>query len=344
MVGCGGEPPPPAAKPPRPVRAATVHYEATITTARYSGEVKARYEIPQSFQVAGKLAKRLVSTGALVSRGDLLATLDPADYELSRAKAMARLTSAQADLAQAREDSLHSSNLQEKNLVSAASLARKKEAVRAAEARMQEAQAALDLESRRLSYTALRAEQDGVVAAVEAEAGQVLAAGQTVFRLASAGELEVVINVPENRLDALLSATQIQATLWAMPGVYHPAKIRETSPGVDAMIRTYTVKVSLPEADERVRLGMTATVVMRAVEPQPAAKLPLTALSRSEGGAAVWVVDAAGDAVSLRPVEVSRFDADSVSVVGGLAEEERVVTAGVQKLKPGEKVRVLEPE
>ncbi len=342
LFGCAE--PHPETRPARPVRATTVRYEVALATTRYSGEVKARHEIPLSFQVPGKMAKRLVEVGALVHRGDLLATLDPMDYQSNRSSASARLATAQAEFDQARKDSQHLGNLLDKNLASAASYDRKQESARAAEARAKEAQAALDLETRRLSYTELHAEHDGVITAVEAEEGQVLPAGQTVFRLARTEEKEVVINVPENRLDDLRSATQVQAMLWAAPGVFYPANVREISPGVDATIRTYTVKVSLPETDERVRLGMTATVLVRIAGQRPVVKLPLTALYRDKGKVAVWVVDAASGSVALKPVDISLFDADNAWVVGGLADGERVVTAGVHKLAPGEKVRAVAPE
>jgi multidrug efflux system membrane fusion protein len=344
LAGCDAPEQTPPPKPPRPVKVATVHYVQETTTARYSGEVMARHETPLAFQVAGKLARRLVDVGSVVRRGDLLASLDPADYELNRASAAAQLASAQAELALARRDSQHLGNLLDKNLASPASHERKEDAARAAQARVQHAQAALDLAARQLSYTALRAEQDGVVTAALAEAGQVLAAGQAVVRLAVAGEREVAINVPENRLDKLQAATRLQATLWAEPGAYFPARIREVSPGVDAVLRTYTVKVALPESDPRVRLGMTATVLAHTTRPNPVAVLPLTALRREQGRPAVWVVDGNSGSLVSRPVTVERYDTASAILADGVAEGEQVVVAGVHKLAPGEKVRAVAAE
>jgi len=326
---------------PRPVRVTTVHYGAFSPTARYSGEVRARYETMLAFQVSGKIAKRAVDVGARVQRGQLLATLDPADYDLNQAGARAQLAAAQAELHRARSDLLHLENLMDKNLSSEAAVERRRDAVQAAEARVAEARSALQLNARKSGYTALRAEQSGVITAVEAEAGQVVSSGQTVFRLARPGEKEVVINVPENRLDDLRAASDVTISLWAEPGVVYQGRVREISPGVDAVIRTYTVKVTLIKPDDRVRMGLTATVRVQRQVPQPIAEIPLTALHRDGDRAAVWVIDSATQKVRLSPVMLGRYGDRNATILGGVTEGEQIVTAGVHKLLPGETVRIL---
>lgn len=340
LGGCSE--PKPAAAPPRPVRLATVAYQAAATTARYSGEVRVRREPALSFQVAGKLAKRLADVGAEVRAGQLLATLDPPDYQINQAALAAQLNAAQAELAQARKDLQHSANLLAKNLASQAHYDRRRDAVRAAEARAEAARAELALGARKTAYVELRAERPGVITAVEAEAGQVVAAGQAVFRLAQTDEKEVAINVPENRLEDLRQATAIKVSLWAKPGVFYPGRVREISPGADAMLRTFTVKVSILEAGEAVRMGMTATVLVQRAEPRPVAYLPLTALTEVDGRPAVWVYDPATATVRPRPVALAGYAEDSAKILDGVADGERVVTAGVHKLLAGEKARALE--
>lgn len=342
LTGCSERPT--AAAPPRPVRVTALHYEEGVTTARYSGEVKARYETPLSFQVGGKIASRRVDVGAAVKRGDLLATLDAADYDLNQASAAAQLAAANAELAQARKDLVHLGNLRDQQLASDASYDRRRDAVQAADARVKDARAALALTHRRSAYTELTAEQAGVVTAVEAERGQVVAAGQTVFHLARTDEKEVVIHVPENRLEDLRSATKLQVSLWAAPDVLFPATVREISPGVDTLIRTYTVKVTLLERDPRIRMGMTATVQVQRTEPRPVASVPLTAIHRADGEPAVWVVDTKTHTVQLEPVTIQRYDADSAKIVAGPGSGQWIVTAGVHKLLPGQKVRLLDLE
>jgi len=336
--------PKPAEYLPQPVRTTTVRFETALTSARYSGEVKARREPALSFQVAGKLAKRLVDVGALVKPGQLLATLDPPDYQFNQAGAQAQLNAAQAELTQARNDLRHSENLLAKNLASPAHRERRVDAVRAAEARLAQAKAGLEVDARKTGYTELRAEQAGVIATVEAEAGQVVAAGQTVFRLARTDEREVAINVPENRLDDLRAANAIKVSLWAKPGVLYQAKVREISPGVDALLRTFTVKVSVLNADEAVRMGMTATVHVQREEPRPVAWVPLTALTQYGGQPAVWVVDPAGQTIHPQAVTLGGYDESNAKILDGLKTGQRVVTAGVHKLLAGQKVRLLAEE
>lgn len=342
LTGCSE--PPPADTPPRPVRVTTIHYDSAMMTARYSGEVKVRYETPLSFQVGGKIARRHVEVGTSVARNALLATLDAADFQLRRASAQAQLAAARAELDQAKKDLRHLDNLRSQELASEAGVERRMDTVKAAEARVHEAVAAVDLHARQSAYTELRADHAGVITSVDAEAGQVVSAGQTIVRLAQTDEKEVVIQVPENRLDALRAATELQVSLWAAPEALFPARVREISPGVDALIRTYTVKVSLLQRDPRIRMGMTATVHVQRAEPQPVATLPLTAIYRDGNHAAVWVVDSATRTVQLHPVTISRYETETAKVLDGPAEGQWVVTAGVHKLRPEQPVRLLEAD
>ena len=329
---------------PRPVRTTAVHFQTSSTSARYSGEIRARYETSLSFQVNGHLVSRLVDVGAQVTRGQLLATLDPADYRLDVASAAAQVEAAEADLAQARKDLRHLDNLEVKALASPAAVERRQDQLHAAEARVAAARAVLGSRARQSGYTELRADRDGVITAISAETGQVIAAGQAILRLAQTGEKEVVISVPENRLDTLKSASAIDISLWAYPERMYRGQVREVSPGVDALLRTFTAKISLKDADERVAMGMTATAEVKRDEPRPIAWIPLTAVTRLAGASAAWVYDPASSTVQPRTVTVASFDEDSAKLVDGLHEGERVVTAGVHKLVAGQKVRLLETD
>ena len=334
--------PKPVVEPARPVRVTAVNFANTIATANYSGEVKVRHEPALAFQVPGKIAKRWVDVGAVVKPGQLLATLDLPDFKFNEAGSAAQLNAAQAELEQARKDLLHASNLLEKKLTSPATVERRQQAVRAAEARTAQAQAALSLSHRKSAYAELRAEQAGVIAAVDAEAGQVVAAGQTIFRLARTSEKEVVVNVPENHLGDVQNASEIKVSLWAKPGVFYSAKVREISPGVDALIRTFTVKVSILNPSDDVRMGMTATVHVRRAEPRPVARLPLTALTQNGQQTVIWVFDPATLTVHPQPVDLGGYDDENAKILGGVNTGDLVVTAGVHKLLPGEKVRLLD--
>jgi len=327
--------------PPRPVRVAAVHYQQTGATARYSGEIKARHESPLAFQVGGKLINRVVDVGAVVERGQLLATLDQADVRLDEAGAAAQMAAAQAELDQARKDLGHLANLQEKNLASPAALERRRDQVRTAEARVAALRASLGSYARKSAYAELRADRAGVITEVNAEPGQIVSAGQAIVRLAQTAEKEVVISVPENRLQDLQAASTIRINLWADPERYYEGSLREVSPGVDEVLRTYTAKVTVKDADAVIGLGMTATVHVQKNESQPIASLPLTALTQANGRPAVWVFDPAMGSVGPRTVTVAGFDDENVKLLAGVADGEQVVTAGVHKLLAGQQVRLL---
>jgi multidrug efflux system membrane fusion protein len=325
----------------RPVRAIEVQYRQTATTVRYSGEVRARHENPLAFQVGGKLVKRLVDVGAVVERGQLLATLDQADVRLDEAGAAAQMAVAEAELDQARKDFGHLANLQEKDLASPASLERRRDQVRTAEARVAALRASLGSYARKSAYAELRTDRPGVITAVDAEAGQIVVAGQAIVRQAQTDEKEVVISVPENRLQNLRAATAIKVNLWADPERFYQGRLREVSPGVDEVLRTYTAKVSVPDANASVSLGMTATVHVQKDETRPVVSLPLTALTQDNDQPAVWMFDSATETVSPRAVTVGGYDDENVKLIAGVSEGERVVTAGVHKLVVGQKVRLL---
>ncbi len=334
--------PEPVDEPTRPVRVATVNFANTMATANYSGEVRVRHEPKLSFRVPGKIAKRLVDVGSVVKPGQLLATLDPPDYLFNEAGSAAQLNAAQAELSQARKDLLHANNLLEKELTSQASVERRQDAVRTAEARAAQAQSALALSARKSASTELRAETAGVIAAVEADAGQVVEQGQTIFRLARTEEKEVVVNLPENHLKELQSASEIKVSLWAKPGMHYAGRVREISPGVDALIRTFTVKVSILNPDDDVRMGMTATVHVRRPEPRPVARLPLTAITQSGQHPVVWLFDPSTQTVRPQPVTLGGYEDENARILDGVKTGDQVVVAGVHKLLPGEKVRLLE--
>ncbi|MCQ8181532.1 efflux RND transporter periplasmic adaptor subunit [Methylomonas sp. SURF-1] len=326
---------------PRPVRVVKAQYRQTATTARYSGEIRARHESPLAFQVGGKLVKRVVDVGASVERGQLLATLDQADVRLDEAGAEAQLAAAQAELDQARKDLDHLANLQEKDLASPAALERRRDQVRGAKARVAALHASLGSYARKSAYAELRADRAGVITAVDAEPGQIVAAGQAIVRLAQIDEKEVVISVPENRLQDLRAATSIKVNLWAEPEHFYQGRLREVSPGVDELLRTYTAKVALADADASVGLGMTATVHVHKDEARPVASLPLTALTQDNGKAAVWVFDPPTETVNPRAVTVAGYDSENAKLIEGVAEGETIVTAGVHKLVAGQKVRLF---
>jgi multidrug efflux system membrane fusion protein len=209
-------------------------------------------------------------------------------------------------------------------------------------AKYDQAKAQLAVARNQSAYATLVAPDDGVVTAVGAEAGQVVAAGQSVMKLAREDEREVAISVPENRIGELTRAKEIGVALAANPQKIFPARVREISPAVDPATRTFAVRVAVLAPDASLQWGMTATVGLIAQGPADAALLPLTTLYRQDGQPAVWIYDETTQKVALRLVTVGQYREDGIIVTSGLATGEWVVTAGVHKLQPGQTVRPYE--
>ncbi len=215
LTGC--EQPPPPAKPVRPVLSQLVEVKADWRESTYAGAVKARHETPLSFRIAGKIVDRRVDVGDNVEAGATLAQLDPADYELKLVEAEAKVAAARAEKSKAETDVARYKKLLKKNLIANADYTDFANKLSVAKARLRQTEAELEVTRNRAIYTTLKADHAGVVTSVEIEKGQVVAAGQTVLRLALEGKKEVVIAVPENRLDELNEAQEIRISLWANP-------------------------------------------------------------------------------------------------------------------------------
>lgn len=340
LAGCGEQAAAPAAQP-RSVLAHVVQAGNAGAGAEYSGEVRARHELSLGFRVGGKVTARLVDVGDQVVAGQVLARLDAADLALSSSGAEANLAAAAAERAYAQAEAGRYRELREQQFVSAAALDAKESALKAAEERHRALAAQAGLASNQRGYAELRADAAGVVAAVLAEAGQVVAAAQPVLKLARRGEKEVLVAVPENRVAELAKAGEVTVTLWAAPERRYRGRVREVAPQADPVTRTYAARVSILDADAEVRLGQTARVLLHRTSGEARTLIPLGGVFQQGDQPAVWLIGGDGK-VHLRPIEVATWREDGVAVKAGLADGERIVAAGAHKLTEGEVVRVVE--
>lgn len=327
------------AEPIRPVRAIQVVPDRIDVIAEFPGEVRPRIESRLGFRVGGKIVARKVDVGSLVKRGQVLMQLDPQDLQLAQAQSNAGLKAAESNHELARAELARYRELREKNFVSQAVLDGKETAYQAARATFEQAAAAYRNQANQTGYTSLVADVDGVVTAIEAEAGQVVAAGTPVVRLAQLSEKEIVIAIPEDKVDSLRRVADVKIRLWAMPNASFAGKIREISPVADAATRTYTARVAMPNPPADIKLGMTAYVTFAVQAPAPQIKLPMTALFQDKNNSAVWVIDKG--AVRLAPVQVAGPVGNEILIASGISPGQTVVTAGVNLLQPGQKVSIL---
>jgi len=327
------------ATPGRPVLVASVHYEAESPERSFVGTIRPRIETDMGFRVPGKVAKRLVEVGQTVDLGQPLATLDEIDLKLQAEQAEAELRASTGVLAQAAAAETRAQDLRAKGWATDAQMDQAKATADEARARLNRAERSVELTRNSLSYATLVADTRGVVTATLIDAGQVVASGQTAIRVARFAEKEAVVAIPETLLGRA-KAGVASVTLWSEPDKKYAARLREVAPSADPATRTYLAKFSLPDADDAVSLGMTATLTLADPETERVARLPLSALFSEGGDPSLYVVDAAGE-VALKPVMVKSYETNCVVITGGVDEGAKVVVLGVQKLDPAQKVRVV---
>jgi multidrug efflux system membrane fusion protein len=332
LSGCPqNEAPPAKIEPAPPVHVTTVEPTDQIARYSYAGEISPRTETALSFRIAGKVMSRSVEVGSVLKRGTEIAKLDPQDMRLETDAMSAQLQAAQADHAQAQADLDRYRVLLDKKFISQAEFDRRSNTVAVTAARKNELKSRLLSTHNQVFYTILKADDAGIVTAVEAERGQVVAAGQPVVRVARTDEAEAVISVPENRLNELKLAKEVNVSLWANPDKSYRGAVREISPLADPATRTYRARITLQQPDENVRFGMTATVTLSG-EHHREIFLPLSALYHHQDKTAVWVVDPKKMVVRLVNVEASVFDSDRIGIQSGLQGGE------------GQKVRLLQSD
>ncbi|HAT30928.1 MAG TPA: efflux transporter periplasmic adaptor subunit [Janthinobacterium sp.] len=323
----------------RPVRVLLLESNNADINAEFSGEVRARVESRLGFRVGGKIVKRQVDVGTVVKQGQVLMQLDPQDLQLSQAQALAVLRGAETNRDLARSDMRRYQELRDKNFVSQAVLDGKVSGFKAAQSTVDSARAGYRGQSNQAAYARLLSDTDGVVTSVDAEVGQVVAPGTPVVRVAKSGQKEVVIGIPEDKVETLRRVSDVRVRLWADPRQAVAGKIREISPVADPSTRTYTVKVTIPDSLTEARLGMTAVVQFASQTATPQIRVPLTALFYEKAATSVWIVE--NGVVRLQPVSVVGTAGNDVLLGGAIKAGQSVVTAGVNLLKPGQKVTIL---
>lgn len=341
MLGACSKPAPLEA-PVRSVKVITIGVGTVQSSVELAGEVRARVESRLGFRVAGKLSQRPVQLGEHVKAGQLLAQLDPQDYRLAADAARAQLAVAASSRDQAAADFKRFKELKDQNFISGAEFERRTTALKAAQAQYDQAQAQLASQGNQADYTRLTADVSGVVTAVEAEPGQVLAAGTPVVRIAQDGPRDVVFSVPEDRVAAVKTGSQVAVRVWAANTTLQGV-VREVAASADPVTRTFLVKVAL-SGDASLALGSTVTVVPQALSHAgaPAIKVPTNALLQQSGKTLVWLLDSASMTVKAQPIEVLTADGNEVVIASGLTPGVQVVTSGVHVLSEGQKVTLYQ--
>jgi RND family efflux transporter MFP subunit len=324
----------------RPVRTITIEQRISGDTASLTGTVQAQTEVNLSFRIDGRLVERPVNVGNALRAGQLIGRLDAQNEQASVQSARAQLSSAQAQLVQARNNYNRQKELLAQRFISKAAFDQFEANLRSAESNVTSAQSQVDLAQNRLSYTQLMADAPGTVTRVGAEPGEVIGAGRMIVQMARQGGRDAVFDVPAALKDAAPANPEITITLTNDANIRAEGRVREVSPRADPVTGTFKVRVGLINPPENMRLGSAVTGRMKLAAVQ-GIDIPASALVRATGKAAVWIVDPKTQTVSLRDIAIASHDPARVVVASGLNPGDVVVTAGIQALHPGQKVRLL---
>ena len=335
--------PAPPEEPIRAVKVITVVVNNFASGYEFAGEVKAQTESRLGFRVGGKIIKRQAELGQRVKAGQVLAQLDPQDYKLAAdaAKAQVRAAGTNRDLAAA--DYKRYKELKEQNFISGAELERREATFKAAQAQFEQAQSQLAMQGNQASYASLVADVSGIVTAVEAEPGQVVAAGTPVLRIAADGVRDVVFSVPEDKVSGIKPGMAVKVRGWAQETILMAA-VREVSASADPATRTYQVKLAL-DTKTPPPLGATVYVLpggLGGVQGAPVIKLPTTALRQEGKASAVWLLDKTSMTLKSQVVLVATADGNEAVIASGLQPGMLVVSAGVHVLSQGQKVTIYQ--
>jgi RND family efflux transporter MFP subunit len=336
--------PPPEPEPVRAVKLLTVGPSASTFGLEFAGEVRARVESRLGFRVAGKIVRRAVDLGQTVRVGQVLAELDAQDLRLATEAVRAQVAAAQTNRDLNFAELQRYKELRAQNFISGAELERRDASYQAAQAQLDQAKAQLSAQGNQTGYARLVADVAGVVTGIEAEPGQVVAAGTPVVRVAQSGVRDVVFAVPEDRVADVAVGSPVEVRLWNSEQVV-AGRVREVAASADAATRTFQVKVAL-DTQTPPPLGTTVTVVPKALSSGgiPVIKLPTSALRQDASGqTSVLVLDEASMTVRAQPITIATADGNDAVVSAGLQPGMRVVAAGVHVLTPGQKVTVYQP-
>ena len=324
----------------RPVRTVVAAKREAGETTVLTGHVEAENEVALAFRISGRMIERPVNIGDRVRPGQVVAKLDPQNELNSLRSARANLAATQAQLTQARNTFERQRRLLDRGVSSRAEFDQAQEALQTAQSQVDDAEAQVKIAQDRVSYTELDTDVAGAVTGRGAEPGEVVQAGQMIVRVARQDGRDAVFDVPAQLLRSASSDAQIKVNLTDDPSVTATGRVREVAPQADPATRLFRVKVGLIDPPAAMRLGSTVTGSVQ-LDSAPVIAIPASALTEFNGKPAVWIVDSSSLTVSLRNVDVLRYDPGTVVISHGLETGDIVVTAGVQALHPGQKVRLI---
>jgi RND family efflux transporter MFP subunit len=350
LVGCGEEE---VAEKSyvRPVKAMKVRDVARFHQRSFPGRAKATQEVDLAFRVAGPLITLPVDIGSEVKAGDVVARIDPRDFEVNLRNVQGQQDQAGATLkrAQADYDRLQRVFKEDPGATSERAIDRAREQRDSARASIKSLQASVAAANDQLSYTHLKAPFDGTVVAKYVENFEDVRAKQAIVRVVDSSRIEMVVNIPENLISLVPEVEKIVVAFDAFPDLQIPAEIKEIGTEASATTRTYPVTLIMDQPDNATILsGMAGKASGEPPEARRAAdasvEIPVAAtFSASESDKSyVWIIDEQAKTVTKREVTTGDLTDHGIRVTEGLQPGEWIATAGVHYLREGQQVSILE--
>ncbi|WP_047540243.1 efflux RND transporter periplasmic adaptor subunit [Methylotenera versatilis] len=361
LVGC--EKPAEPLAPPRPALVVVAGEMALNEAMVLVGEVKSRYESSLAFRINGKIIERKVDVGQQVKTGQVIARLDAADTKLTAAAALADVRVAEANHSLAQAEVERQRSLFNKKFISASALDLREAELKTSAARLQQVKAQAALSNNQSHYTALIADRDGVVTQIRAEPGQFVIAGEAIAQIVDTRKVEVLVAVPESRMANLKLGDAVTIKLWVNQEnntqeinsqentqdknsqKIYSGKVREIAPAANSATRAFDVRVTVIDADDAIKFGMTAGVSFAEKDVSESIVIPSTALTKLNGKSSVWVIDRLNNQIGIahsRAVTAGQYTEDGVKILSGLRAGELVAIAGVHTLINGQKVKPVQ--
>lgn len=331
--------------PLRPVRFQPVYATGGERVRTFSGVSQASVESRLSFKVAGTVKSIQVKVGDNVNAGDLIAELDATDFQLQVESAQASLESARANLRSAKSSYDRIRQLFENRNASRNDLDAARAAAESAEAQVSALEKQLELAQSQLTYTNLFAPVDGAIASVDADVNENVAAGRSIVQLSSGANLEVDVRIPEILIAQLRTGDRVDVRFDAIPERRFPARVTEVGVSPTGLATTFPVTVLLSDERGQARPGMAAEVAFNFGNGDTRERflVPSFAVLQDEQGTFVYTLTPAEDpgigVVTRKQVTTGDLTDQGLEIFAGLADGDRVITAGVTKLSDGMRVK-----
>lgn len=349
LVSCTEEP---EMKPITPrVMSMQVADTSGLTERAFPGRARAEQEVNQSFRVSGQLIALPVNIGDEVKKGDMVARIDPQDYESALATVRGQLDRERARMARTQADLKRLENIYKTDPGATSEIAidRAKQLYQSARASVSSIQATVKAAQNQIDYTTLEAPFDGVIVETYVENYETVIAKQPVVRLLNPSNIEFTISVPENLIGYVPFVKEVEVKFDALPDITVSASIKEVGKEASQATRTYPVTLVMqqPEGVE-ILSGMAGQAYIRSQLPDSAditgIEVPATAVftEHDPSKSYVWIIDDASKTLSRREVETGRLSRYGVLIRSGLNPGDSIVIKGVHSLSEGQKVRKMD--